>query len=128
MASGVAVIGSNWSAARHRWIGLVAVLVGQFMLIVDGTVVNVAFPVIQADLQLSDARLTWVSSSYLIAFGGLLLLFGRLGDLIGRRRVFVLGIAVFTAASAACGLSSTAQALIAARRPSFPRRVSGRRR
>jgi EmrB/QacA subfamily drug resistance transporter len=101
--------------ARRRWLGLVSVLLGQFMLVIDGTVVNVALPVIQADLQLSGPRLTWVTSSYLIAFGGLLLLFGRLGDLIGRRRIFMFGLGLFTAASAACGLAHTADLLIVAR-------------
>jgi EmrB/QacA subfamily drug resistance transporter len=101
--------------ARRRRLGLLSVLLGQFMLVIDGTVVNVALPVIQADLKLSGARLAWVSSSYLIAFGGLLLLFGRLGDLVGRRRVFMLGLGLFTAASAACGLASTAELLIVAR-------------
>jgi len=101
--------------ARRRSLGLASVLLGQFMLIIDGTVVNVALPVIQADLHLTGARLSWVTSSYLIAFGGLLLLFGRLGDLLGRRRVFMIGLGLFTAASAACGLAGSAETLIAAR-------------
>jgi EmrB/QacA subfamily drug resistance transporter len=106
---------ANQLAARRRRLGLISVLLGQFMLVIDGTVVNVALPVIQADLHLSGPRLTWVSSSYLIAFGGLLLLFGRLGDLIGRRRIFMFGLGLFTVASAACGLAGTAELLIAAR-------------
>lgn len=100
---------------RRRWLGLCVVLVAQFMVVVDGTVVNIAFPAIQRELQLSGARLTWVASAYLVAFGGLLLLCGRLGDIIGRRRVLLLGLGVFTVASAACGLAETAAQLIAAR-------------
>jgi len=100
---------------RRRRLGLISVLLGQFMLVIDATIVNVALPVIQADLHLSGPRLTWVTSSYLIAFGGLLLLFGRLGDLIGRRRIFMLGLGLFTAASAACGLAGSAELLIFAR-------------
>jgi EmrB/QacA subfamily drug resistance transporter len=107
--------GSAQAASRRRLIGLVAVLLGQFMLILDATVVNVALPAIQADLGLRPADLTWVSNAYLIAFGGLLLLFGRLGDLFGRRRIFLVGLGVFTAASVACGLAPSALALIAAR-------------
>jgi len=101
--------------ARRRQIALLAVLLGQFMLVLDATVVNVALPAIQAGLGLSGARLSWVTNSYLIAFGGLLLLFGRLGDLFGRRRIFLLGLGVFTAASVACGLATTAPLLIVAR-------------
>ncbi len=100
---------------RRRWWALFAVLLGQFMLVLDATVVNVALPVIQADLKLPDAQLTWVTNAYLVAFGGLLLLFGRLGDLLGRRRIFLAGLAVFTLASVACGLTHEAATLIAAR-------------
>jgi EmrB/QacA subfamily drug resistance transporter len=100
---------------RRRVLGLLSVLFGQMMLIIDGTVVNVALPAIQADLKMTGVQLSWVTNSYLIAFGGLLLLFGRLGDLVGRRKVFLLGIGLFTAASAACGLASSAEMLIAAR-------------
>jgi len=101
--------------ARRRWLGLLSVLFGQFMLVIDATVVSVALPVIQADLHLAGPRLTWVTSAYLIAFGGLLLLFGRLGDLLGRRRIFMLGLGLFTLASVACGLARTADMLIVAR-------------
>src|ERR1700691_2767033 len=82
-----------------RLLGLVAVLLGQFMLVLDATVVNVAMPAIQHDFELTSAELTAVTSAYLIAFGGLLLLFGRLGDRLGGRGIFVLGIVVFTLAS-----------------------------
>jgi EmrB/QacA subfamily drug resistance transporter len=107
-----------WSkpdAASRRALGLFAVLLGQFMLVLDATVVNVALPAIQADLALRPADLTWVSNAYLIAFGGLLLLFGRLGDLFGRRRIFLAGLAGFTVASIACGLAPSVPALIVAR-------------
>ncbi|WP_394836142.1 DHA2 family efflux MFS transporter permease subunit [Pendulispora rubella] len=102
-------------ASRRRWIALFAVLLGQFMLVLDATIVNVALPVIQADLHLPEARLTWVTNAYLLAYGGLLLLFGRLGDLFGRRRMFLFGLALFTAASVACGMTHHELVLIAAR-------------
>jgi EmrB/QacA subfamily drug resistance transporter len=101
--------------ARPRWLVLGTVLLAQLMLVLDATVVNVALPVIQQDLHLPEARLTWISNSYLIGFGGLLLLFGRLGDLVGRRRIFLAGLTVFTLASAACGLAGSEGQLIAAR-------------
>ena len=102
-------------ASRRRWFALFAVLLGQFMLVLDATVVNVALPVIQADLHLPEARLTWVTNAYLIAFGGLLLLFGRLGDLLGRRRIFLFGLVLFTLASVGCGMTHDELVLIAAR-------------
>ena len=95
--------------------GLVAVLLGQFMLVLDATVVNVALPVMQADLAISPAELTWITTSYMIAFGGLLLLFGRLGDTVGRKKIFLVGVSVFTLSSIACGFAPTPLALIAAR-------------
>ena len=103
MNSATITDGGSASPARRRTLALLAVLAAQFMLVLDATVVNVALPAIQADLRLPGARLTWVNNSYLIAFGGLLLLFGRLGDLFGRRRIFLTGLTLFTAASAACG-------------------------
>src|ERR1700730_8344595 len=87
----------------------------QLMIILDGTIVSVALPAIKADLGFSDAGLAWVVNAYLIAFAGLLLLSGRLGDLIGSRRVFLAGLAVFTAASLLCGLASGPEALIIGR-------------
>src|SRR4029450_8365237 len=84
-------------------------------IILDQTVVKVALPSIQDDLGFSQASLAWVVNAYLIAFGGLLLLAGRLGDLIGGKRVFMIGLAVFTAASALCGLAQSQELLIAAR-------------
>jgi len=98
-----------------RTLGLVGVLLGQFMLVLDATVVNVALPEIQRDLTLGPRDLTWVSSAYLIAFGGLLLLFGRLGDRLGRRRIFRIGVVAFTLASLACGLATSGPLLIGAR-------------
>src|SRR6478752_5832398 len=107
--------GGPASPARRRTLALLAVLAAQFMLVLDATVVNVALPAIQADLHLPGARLTWINNSYLIAFGGLLLLFGRLGDLYGRRRIFLTGLALFTAASALCGFAADAGLMIVAR-------------
>ncbi|WP_131759403.1 MFS transporter, partial [Actinomadura fibrosa] len=101
--------------ARSRWPALAVLATGQLMLIVDGTGVAVALPRIRADLGLAGAQLSWVVNGYLVAFGGLLLLCGRLGDLLGRRRVFLGGIAVFTAASALCGAAGDPVLLVAAR-------------
>src|SRR3954462_11814621 len=98
-----------------RWISLIVLCAGFMMIILDSTIVNVALPSIQADLGFSQSTLAWVVNGYLIAFGGLLLLSGRLGDLIGRRRVFLVGLALFTAASLACGFASSQELLVAAR-------------
>ena len=98
-----------------RWLALVVLCAGMLMIILDQTIVNVALPTIQEDLGFSAAGLAWVVNAYLIAFGGLLLLAGRLGDLIGRRTVFLAGLAVFTLASLVCGLSASPEMLIAAR-------------
>src|SRR5215204_4262444 len=100
---------------RSRWLALVVLCAGMLMIILDGTIVNVALPSIQDDLGFSQADLAWVVNAYLIAFGGLLLLAGRLGDLIGRRRVFLVGLAIFTTASLLCGLASSQEVLIGAR-------------
>src|SRR3954468_20519101 len=102
-------------ADRARWIALVVLCVGMLMIILDSTIVNVALPSIQADLGFTQSDLAWVVNAYLIAFGGLLLLAGRLGDLIGRRRVFLAGLAVFTTASFVCGLADSEGLLIGAR-------------
>jgi EmrB/QacA subfamily drug resistance transporter len=98
-----------------RWFALVVLCAGMLMIILDGTIVNVALPVVQADLGFSQSGLAWVINAYLIPFGGLLLLAGRTGDLIGRKRMFLGGIAVFTAASLLCGLANTQELLFAAR-------------
>jgi EmrB/QacA subfamily drug resistance transporter len=99
----------------NRWIALVVLCVGMLMIILDQTIVNVALPSIQDDLGFSQSNLAWVVNAYLIAFGGLLLLSGRLGDLIGRKRVFMVGLGVFTVASLLCGAAQTQEMLIAAR-------------
>jgi len=93
----------------------VVVCLGQLMSIVDGTIVNVALPQIQRDLHFSQSDLTWVLNGYLITFGSFLLLAGRLGDLIGRRRIFLIGVTGFTVASAACGFADSQGVLIVAR-------------
>ena len=98
-----------------RWLALIVLCAGTLMTILDGTIVTVALPSIQKDLGFSQASLAWVVNAYMIAFGGLLLLAGRVGDLGGRRRVFVAGLAVFTAASLWCGLSGSQATLIVAR-------------
>ncbi|XVQ06668.1 MFS transporter [Spirillospora sp. CA-255316] len=98
-----------------RWPALAVLATGQLMLIIDGTGVAVALPQIREDLGLAGAQLSWVVNGYLVAYGGLLLLCGRLGDLLGRRRVFLAGIAVFTAASLLCGVAGDATLLVAAR-------------
>src|SRR5437879_13745152 len=84
------------------------------MIVLDATIVNVALPSIRSDLGFAPSSLAWVVNAYLIAFGGVLLLAGRLGDLLGRRRVFLAGLAVFTAASLLCGLSIGKELLVAA--------------
>src|SRR5918992_600372 len=100
---------------RSRWIALYVLCTGFLMIILDATIVNVALPTIQDDLGFSQSSLAWVVNAYLIAFGGLLLLAGRLGDLIGRKRIFMGGLTVFVLASLLCGLSFTQEMLIAAR-------------
>src|SRR3712207_2906078 len=84
---------------RSRWLALIVLCVGMLMIVLDATIVNVALPSIQDDLDFSQASLAWVVNGYLITFGGLLLLSGRLGDLFGRRRIFLTGLAVFVVAS-----------------------------
>ena len=100
---------------RNRWIALYVLCAGVLMIVLDVTIVNVALPSIQRDLGFSQSGLAWVVNAYLIAFGGLLLLAGRLGDLVGGRRVFLAGVAVFTVASLACALAQSAGMLLAAR-------------
>src|SRR5579862_3344113 len=100
---------------RTRWMALAVVCLAQLMNVLDTTIVNVALPSIQHDLHFSQGNLTWVINAFLIAFGSFLLLAGRMGDLIGRKRVFLTGVAVFTVASALCGLAPSQGVLIAAR-------------
>jgi EmrB/QacA subfamily drug resistance transporter len=103
------------SANRSRWVALVVLCLGMLMIVLDVTIVNVALPSIQANLGFSQSSLAWVVNAYLIAFGGLLLLAGRLGDLAGRRNVFLAGLGVFTAASLVCGMAVNQEILISAR-------------
>ncbi len=107
--------GTTSTTRDARWLALIVLCAGMLMIILDATIVNVALPSIQSDLQFSQSGLAWVVNAYLIAFGGLLLLAGRLGDLIGRKRVFLGGLAVFTVASLLCGFAQTQEMLIAAR-------------
>jgi EmrB/QacA subfamily drug resistance transporter len=102
-------------AARARWLALIVVCLGDLMIVLDSTIVNVALPSIRADLGFSETSLAWVVNAYLLTFGGFLLLGGRLGDLYGQRRLFLIGLGVFTFASLACGLASTQGFLVAAR-------------
>jgi EmrB/QacA subfamily drug resistance transporter len=103
------------SGSRSRWLALIVLCAGMLMIVLDATIVNVALPSIQRDLGFSQSGLAWVVNAYLIPFGGLLLLAGRLGDLIGRKRIFVAGLVVFTAASLLCGASGSQGMLIVAR-------------
>src|SRR5215469_12335068 len=103
------------SSDRRRWVTLFIVCLAQLMIVLDVTIVNVALPSIQRDLHFSQANLTWVVNAFLVSFGSLLLLAGRLGDLVGRKRVFLGGVAVFTTASLLCGLAPSQGALIGAR-------------
>jgi EmrB/QacA subfamily drug resistance transporter len=100
---------------RTRWTALYVLCVGMLMIVLDATIVNVALPSIQADLGFSQSNLAWVVNAYLIAFGGLLLLAGRIGDLIGQRRIFLIGLALFTAASLLCAVAQSQGMLIGAR-------------
>ena len=94
-------------SARARWLALFVLCVGDLMIVLDTTIVNVALPSIRDDLHFSQTSLAWVVNGYLLTFGGFLLLGGRLGDLLGHRRLFIGGIAAFTAASLACGISTS---------------------
>ncbi|HEY7935408.1 MAG TPA: MFS transporter [Solirubrobacteraceae bacterium] len=100
---------------RRRWIALAVLCLGQLMMVLDATIVNVALPSIQHELHFTQANLTWVIDGYLITFGGFLLLAGRLGDLVGRKKVFLSGVVMFTAASILCGVASSQMMLIVAR-------------
>src|SRR3954470_13437694 len=101
--------------ARARWLALALIVTAQFMVILDVAVVNVALPSIQTDLHFSQSSLQWVVSAYAIFFGGTLLLGGRLADLLGRRRLFMTGLAVFSISSLLCGLAWSEASLIAFR-------------
>jgi EmrB/QacA subfamily drug resistance transporter len=103
------------STDRTRWTALLVLCAGMLMIVLDATIVNVALPSIQSDLHFTQSTLAWVVNGYLITFGGLLLLAGRLGDLLGRRRMFLIGLTSFTVASALCGIASSQAMLVAAR-------------
>jgi EmrB/QacA subfamily drug resistance transporter len=100
---------------RTRWLALIVLCLGDLMIVLDTTIVNVALPSIRADLGFSETSLAWVVNAYILTFGGFLLLGGRLGDLFGQRRLFLAGIGLFTAASLGCGLASSQAFLIGAR-------------
>src|SRR3954449_13457925 len=99
----------------RRWQALAVVCVAFFMTVLDGTIATVALPSIKDSLNVSDSQLQWVLVAYSSTFGGLLLLGGRAADLLGRRRMFMVGLTIFTAASLACGLANSIGVLIAAR-------------
>ena len=115
MTEAGALSGQADATDGRRWLALYVLCVGMLMIILDSTVVNVALPAIQGDLGFAQSDLAWVMNAYLIAFGGLLLLAGRIGDLVGRKDVFMIGLAVFTIASLLCGLAQSQEVLIGAR-------------
>jgi EmrB/QacA subfamily drug resistance transporter len=100
---------------RNRWLALIVLCLGDLMIVLDGTIVNVALPSIREDLGFSQESLAWVVNAYLLTFGGFLLLGGRLGDLFGHRRLFLIGISLFTVASLACGVANSQETLVVAR-------------
>ena len=106
---------TDTNSDRQRWLALYVLCVGVLMIVLDATIVNVALPSIQDDLGFSQSDLAWVVNAYLIAFGGLLLLAGRMGDLIGQRRIFLIGLAIFTVASLFCAVAQSQGMLIGAR-------------
>src|SRR2546428_6335792 len=100
---------------RRRWLALVVVCFGQLMIVLDSTIVNVALPYMQRDLGFTQAGLTWVVNGYLIAYGSFLLVAGRLGDLVGRRKVFLAGVFLFTVASIGSGFAEGSAQLVTGR-------------
>ncbi len=100
---------------RTRWLALIVLALGDLLIVLDVSIVNVALPSIREDLGFSEASLAWVVNAYTLTFGGFMLLAGRLGDLFGHRRLFVGGVTLFTAASAACGLATSPELLVAGR-------------
>src|SRR3981081_4066475 len=100
---------------QSRWFALYVLCAGELMIVLDTTIVNVALPSIREALGFTETSLVWVVNAYMLTYGGFLLLGGRLGDLFGQRRVFLLGITLFTVASVACGLSGSQGLLVAAR-------------
>src|SRR5262245_12842013 len=100
---------------RNRWLALIVLCMGSLMIVLDTTIVGVALPSIKDDLGFDDSSLAWVVNAYLLTFGGFLLLGGRLGDLYGHRKLFLIGIVLFTVASAICGISTGQWMLVTAR-------------
>jgi len=111
----ISINGDAAASNRRRWAALVVLCVGQLMIVLDVTVLNVALPTIQRELHFSQSSLAWVVNAYLLTFGGLLLLAGRLGDIVGRKRIFIGGMAAFVGASFLCGLANSDAMLIGAR-------------
>ena len=111
----VTIPATSTASDRRRWVALVVVCLAMLMNALDGSIVNVALPDIQHSLHFSQSDLTWVVDAYLISFGSFLLMAGRLGDLIGRKKVFLAGVTVFTLASIACGSAESQAMLVAAR-------------
>jgi EmrB/QacA subfamily drug resistance transporter len=111
----LSAVNSTAGSERRRWVTLIVVCLAQLMIVLDVTIVNVALPSVQRDLHFSQGNLTWVVNAFLVTFGSLLLLAGRLGDLAGRKRVFLAGVSIFTAASVLCGLAPSQGFLIGAR-------------
>src|SRR5258706_2236085 len=105
----------NASESRRKWLALAVIVAAQFMVVLDIAIVNVALPAIKGDLHFSQANLQWVISAYAILFGGVLLLGGRLADLLGRRRLFVAGLALFSISSLLCGIAWSSGSLVAFR-------------
>ena len=101
--------------ARKRWLALYVLCAGVLMIVLDTTIVNVALPSIREDLRFTETSLVWIVNAYMLTFGGFLLLGGRLGDLYGHRRLFLIGLSLFTLASLACGLSNSQTLLVSAR-------------
>jgi MFS family permease len=106
---------STTTVSDKRWLALLILCLGELMIVLDVTIVGVALPSIRADLGFSEESLAWVVNAYLITFGGLLLLGGRLGDLLGHRRLFLAGVGLFTTASAVCGFADSQAVLVGAR-------------
>src|SRR5215203_1812357 len=104
-----------FSEERRKWWTLAAVAFGLFMIMLDNTVVNVALPSIQDELRVGLSELEWIVAGYALSFAALMLTGGKVADMVGRRRVFVLGIVVFTVASFLCGIANSSEVLIGAR-------------
>src|SRR3989475_3831722 len=109
------IFGGEGTGGRNRWGALAVIVVAQFMVILDVAIVNVALPSIKSDLHFSQESLQWVITAYAILFGGVLLLGGRLADLLGRRRLFIAGVVLFTGSSLLSGIAWSEGSLIAFR-------------